>query len=81
MLNFLPVITRFLLIAVLVGIVAELHAQGVSRAQVPDKIKAPAGEVVFLQVHALGKQIYTCQLAADGTFAWILKLAGTTRAR
>lgn len=73
MLNFLPVITRCLLIAVLVGIVAELHAQGALPPQVPDKIKAPAGEVVFLQVHASGKQIYTCQLAADGMFAWILK--------
>jgi hypothetical protein len=69
----LPVITRLLQIAVFVGIGTQLHGQGVSRPQVPDKIKAPAGEEVLLQVHASGKQIYTCQVAADGTFAWILK--------
>ena len=39
----------------------------------PDKIKAPAGEEVVLQVHASGSQIYVCQPGTDGKFAWSLK--------
>jgi Protein of unknown function (DUF3455) len=40
---------------------------------VPDSILAPAGEEVVLLAHATGSQIYTCQAAADGKFAWTLK--------
>jgi hypothetical protein len=40
---------------------------------VPDTIKAPAGEEVVLSVHATGSQIYTCQAGADGKFGWTLK--------
>lgn len=40
---------------------------------VPDAIQAPAGEEVVLLAHATGSQIYTCQAAADGKFAWTLK--------
>ncbi len=40
---------------------------------VPDAIQAPAGEEVVLLAHATGSQIYTCQVAADGKFAWTLK--------
>jgi hypothetical protein len=43
------------------------------RPDVPDAIAAPAGEEVVLYVHATGSQIYTCQAAADGKFAWTLK--------
>ncbi len=39
----------------------------------PDKIKAPAGEEIVLQVHASGSQIYVCQPATDGRLAWTLK--------
>jgi hypothetical protein len=66
--------TRLLQItAVLVGIVAQASGQGVSRPDVPDKIKAPAGEEVVLLAHASGSQIYVCQAATDGKFAWTLK--------
>lgn len=40
---------------------------------VPDAIQAPAGEEVLLYAHATGSQIYSCQAAADGKFAWTLK--------
>ena len=40
---------------------------------VPDTIKAPAGEEVVLSVHASGSQVYTCQAGADGKFSWTLK--------
>jgi hypothetical protein len=40
---------------------------------VPDAIQVPAGQEVVLFVHAKGSQIYTCQAAPDGKFAWTLK--------
>ena len=69
----LPVITRLLQIAVLMGLAAQVHGQAVSRPDVPDKIKAPAGEEVVLLAHASGSQIYVCQPGADGKLAWTLK--------
>jgi hypothetical protein len=39
----------------------------------PDTIKAPAGEEVVLSARASGSQIYTCQAGADGKFTWTLK--------
>lgn len=69
----LPVNTRLLQIAVLIGIVSQASGQGLSRPDVPDKIKAPAGEQVVLLAHASGSQIYVCQAGADGKFGWTLK--------
>lgn len=66
-------ITGLLQIAVLLGIAAQVHGQAISRPDVPDKIKAPAGEEVVLLAHASGSQIYVCQPGTDGTPAWILK--------
>ena len=43
------------------------------RPDVPDKIKAPAGEEVVLQAHASGSQIYVCQSGTNGQPAWVLK--------
>jgi hypothetical protein len=62
-----------LLIALLLGMVTLASGQSVSRPDVPDKIKAPAGEEVVLQVHASGSQIYVCQPGTDGKLAWTLK--------
>ena len=73
MVKLLPVITRLLQIAVLIGMVTSATAQGVPRPDVPDKIKAPVGEEVVLQAHASGSQIYVCQPGADGKLAWALK--------
>jgi len=63
------------LLPALLVIVASFQATGQSipRPDVPDKIKAPADEQVVLQAHASGSQIYTCQQAADGKYAWTLK--------
>src|SRR5580698_2458757 len=41
--------------------------------QVPQAIRAPAGEEVVLVAHASGSQIYTCRAGADGKFSWTLK--------
>jgi hypothetical protein len=64
---------RLLLITALIAIVTQARGQGVSRPDVPDKIKAPAAEEVVLQAHASGSQIYVCQPGAEGKFAWALK--------
>ncbi len=53
--------------------VAQAPGQTVPRPDVPDKIKAPAGEEVVLQAHASGSQIYVCQAGTNGQFAWVLK--------
>ncbi len=72
-LNFCSMIAKLLPIAVLIGVVTPAFGQGATRPNVPDKIKAPAGEEVILQVHATGSQIYVCQPGTDGKGAWTLK--------
>ena len=49
------------------------HAQSPARPEVPDDIKAPAGEHVVLVAHAAGSQIYTCAKGEDGKPQWTLK--------
>jgi Protein of unknown function (DUF3455) len=40
--------------------------------QVPPQLQPPAGEQLFLTVHAKGDQVYSCK--ADGSqFSWVLK--------
>ena len=41
--------------------------------EVPDNLKAPAGEHVVLQAHAKGMQVYVCQAGPDQNLAWVLK--------
>lgn len=48
-------------------------AQSISAPDVPEAIKAPAGEVVILRAHATGVQIYTCGPGPEGNAQWILK--------
>ena len=45
----------------------------VAAPEVPDAIKAPAGERVVLVAHAAGSQIYVCAPGADGKPQWNLK--------
>lgn len=59
--------------ALLIGIATQANGQQIARPDVPEKIKAPAGEEVILQVHASGSQIYVCQAGTDGKFAWTFK--------
>ena len=49
------------------------HAQAVAPTDVPEAIKAPAGEKLLLRAHASGAQIYECGKAADGRPQWTLK--------
>jgi Protein of unknown function (DUF3455) len=60
-------------LAALGGLVAAAFAENPSRPDVPDAIKAPAGEQVVLVAHAGGSQIYTCGKAEDGKPLWTLK--------
>jgi hypothetical protein len=45
---------------------------GPARPEVPDSLKAPAGEEVILSAHATGVQIYVCQAGTDQKSAWAL---------
>ena len=49
------------------------YAQVQPRPEVPDAIKAPAGEQVVLVARAAGSQIYTCGKGDDGKPQWTLK--------
>jgi len=65
---------RMKLLSIALLLTAAVHAPAqVPRPEVPDKIKAPAGEEVVLVAHASGSQIYVCQAGADGKLAWTLK--------
>src|SRR5262245_10537433 len=55
------------------GILALANGPQISPPEVPDSIKAPAGEKIVLQVHATGSQIYVCQVSTDQKFSWTLK--------
>jgi hypothetical protein len=46
---------------------------GPTRPDVPDALKAPAGEDVVLSGHATGVQIYFCQANTERMPAWVLK--------
>ncbi len=48
-------------------------AQELTKPEVPEGIKTPAGQELSLVAHATGFQIYTCQLGTDGQPAWSLK--------
>ncbi len=66
-------ITRLLPIVLLIGMSASASGQSIAPPTVPDKIKAPAGQEVVLQVSATGSQIYTCKTGTDGKLQWTLK--------
>lgn len=57
-----------------IGVLLSVINMGeIKRPEVPDNLKAPAGEEVVLQTHATGVQIYGCQAGADGKTVWTLK--------
>src|SRR5215470_10069909 len=60
-------------IVVILGAAIHTSAQGISGSDVPEKLKAPAGEELILKAHAIGSQIYVCQAGADGKYSWTLK--------
>jgi hypothetical protein len=60
-------------IAVAMGLFAAWQGTKMSRPEVPESLKAPAGEEVLFVTHAKGVQIYVCQVGADQKFSWTLK--------
>lgn len=66
-------LTRIAGAAALVLATTAAHAQGTPRPEVPDAIRAPAGEQVVFVAHAAGSQIYTCGKGEDGKPQWTLK--------
>jgi hypothetical protein len=67
------VLARLLQTALLTAVAVQAHAQSIPRPDVSEKIAAPADQNVVLRVSATGSQIYVCQPAPDGKFAWTFK--------
>jgi hypothetical protein len=64
---------QLLHVLALIALLSLANAQTGSLPQVPDAIKAPAGERLVLEAHGSGFQIYTCRAGADGKLSWTLK--------
>jgi hypothetical protein len=53
--------------------VSAISASAAAQApQVPAQLQPPAGEQLFLTVHAKGDQVYTCKADSD-QYSWVLK--------
>lgn len=50
-----------------------LAGEGKPPADVPENLKAPAGEELIWQAHATGFQIYACQAGADQKLSWVFR--------
>jgi hypothetical protein len=59
--------------AAVIGLVLAAQVQGPARPEVPESLKAPAGEEVILAAHATGTQVYVCQQGSDQKYAWVFK--------
>jgi hypothetical protein len=64
---------RLIQVAGAIGMLFAAQGQGPARPEVPESLKAPAGEEVILAAHATGTQIYVCQAGADKKLAWVFK--------
>jgi Protein of unknown function (DUF3455) len=60
-------------VVALIGMLLAAPSQGPARPEVPESLKAPAGEEMILVAHATGTQIYVCQADADQKFVWVFK--------
>src|SRR6266478_2676619 len=56
-----------------IGMLLTGQSQGPARPEVPESLKAPAGEEVILVAHATGTQIYVCRQGEDQKFSWVFK--------
>jgi len=63
--------SRLLAIAMAAGLFVQ--GAGVTKPEVSESLKTPAGEVVVLGAHAKGVQVYVCQAGSDQKLAWVLK--------
>jgi Protein of unknown function (DUF3455) len=57
-------------LAFAVGYVMVIALATTARAQIPDPIKASAGEAPMLTIHAEGAQIYECKVDSTSKLAW-----------
>jgi Protein of unknown function (DUF3455) len=64
---------RIFRLAGVIGALFAAQGQGPARPEVPENLRAPAGEEVILMAQATGVQIYVCQVGTDKNFAWVLK--------
>lgn len=64
---------HFFLALAWISLLLAPQGQMQSRPEVPENLRAPAGEEVILMAHATGSQIYICQAGADQKFSWVLK--------
>src|SRR6266446_1578950 len=64
---------RLIQMVAAMGMLLTGQSQGPARPEVPESLKAPAGEEVILVAQATGTQIYVCQAGADQKFAWVFK--------
>ena len=60
-------------LAVAIAMLLAAPGQAPVRPEVPESLKAPAGEEVILAAHATGTQIYVCRQGEDQKFAWVFK--------
>jgi hypothetical protein len=65
--------SNFLQMAGAIWLLIASQAPKTTRSDVPEMLRAPAGEEVVLEAHAKGVQIYVCQPGADGKSAWVFK--------
>jgi hypothetical protein len=64
---------QLLLAVAWVGLLLTPQTKTQPPPDVPDNLKAPAGEELILSAHATGSQIYVCQAGADKKLSWSLK--------
>ena len=62
-----------LLLGLAAAIGMQAGAYAASAPDVPEQLKAPAGEGLVFRAHASGTQTYVCQQGADGKSQWTLK--------
>jgi hypothetical protein len=60
-------------LAVAIGMLFVAQPQAPMRPEVPESLKAPAGEEVILVAHATGTQVYVCRQSEDQKFSWVFK--------
>jgi hypothetical protein len=60
-------------VTIAAGMLFAEQVAGPPRPEVPESLKAPAGEQVVLAAHATGVQIHVCQAGADEKSGWVLK--------
>src|SRR5260370_38903767 len=64
---------RLVQVVAAMGVLLAAQDKGPARPEVPESLRAPAGEELILAARATGKQIYVCQAGADQKLGWVFK--------